>query len=256
MHRRRSSTATTVVPPRRRWVAAVVILLAALVLVGGLLGVARPGGGASAARDPAVYESGARTHAGASTQPQPSAPTVARAEADATPSSRREHTAGARASARAQRDALHRRILARRAGEAAKAPATDARDAPVPSESAPLRDRIGGRDALVQQLQRDFIPLADECIAMATEREPTLRGTIALEFDVLGDDELGAVIEDVRVPDRRVVDDPADAPITDAELIECMRESAWTVRLPPPPAGGRDAFMVSLRVGDDAAAPG
>jgi len=65
-------------------------------------------------------------------------------------------------------------------------------------------------------------------------------GALAIEIDAVGDEALGAVID--------AVEFPAANTIVDGELLECIRESALTMSLPPPAQGGRTGFMITLDV--------
>lgn len=163
-----------------------------------------------------------------------------------------ERRAAARDLDRARRDALRERILerertgagdwdpARRAEPEAARDDDDDATAPGPG----LVDRIGGRDALMAALNRDFMPLANECIEEATARTSGIQGTLAIEIDVVADPELGAVIDRADYPPMNEVHE--------AELLDCIRETALSTTLPPPPQGGRDVFMISMPIGDDA----
>lgn len=147
---------------------------------------------------------------------------------------------------REQRDALRRRILQALAASptpvipdtpSAAAPTAAA---PVPRPPGNLVDRIGGREALARQLNHDFMPLADECIERAQETSPQLAGMLILGIETVADQELGAVVEQAEPSPRSSVSDPG--------LLECIRETALSLRLPPPPASGREKFELSLRI--------
>lgn len=148
-----------------------------------------------------------------------------------------------REQARARRDALREQILR------ALANAQAGTNAPPPShEIAPppvyppgnLHDRIGGRDALAASLNKDFMPLAHECIDRAQKRVPGMRGMLALGIETVADRELGAVVEAADAAPNNEIGDP--------DLLECIRESALSLRLPPPPANGREKFMITLPI--------
>lgn len=157
-----------------------------------------------------------------------------------------------RARDRARRDELRRRIVERQAARAGGEARGQTRADDDDDDGPPPTDRIGGRDDLARLLHEDFIPLADECFTAAQERQPGLAGMFEIEFDVLADAELGAVVDTIEVPATST--QPGRQP-WDPELVECMRESAYTLSFPPPPEGGRDQFMVSLRLGEQADAP-
>lgn len=150
-----------------------------------------------------------------------------------------EHAASER---RRQRDETRARILAARAREAsardASRPTKDAE--PPPTQSGGLTDRVGGRDALVAALNDDFMPLADECIDAARERDPSLEGMLAISLDVIADEEHGAIVESVEFPGANEVHD--------ALLHECIRETSLSTILPPPPEGGREGFLLTLPI--------
>lgn len=148
------------------------------------------------------------------------------------------------AEARVKRDALRAAITQTlasapanpAAGQASPAPAAAAPDPPV--AEGKLRDRIGGRDALVRALNRQFMPLAQDCISRAQAENPSLHGMLALAIETLADEEHGAVVDVAgAAPNNEVVH---------AELWECIRESAYSLSLPPPPGRGREAFVLTL----------
>jgi hypothetical protein len=160
----------------------------------------------------------------------------------------------ARAEARAKRDALREQI-ARQLASRSAATDTGSGSAPpprLPTDPRPpgnLRNRIGGREALIERLNQDFMPLASECIEQAEARSPRLAGMLALSLETIADEQLGAVVE---------VAEPAPTNnVVDPLLLECIRESALSLALPPPPASGREKFQLTLPVGPqpDAGAP-
>ncbi|MFV8756294.1 hypothetical protein ACNOYE_37585 [Nannocystaceae bacterium ST9] len=148
---------------------------------------------------------------------------------------------------RQRRAAVREQILAaQRAREAATG-----ETAPLPSpnpEAEPARPpgnlnkRVEGHDELVAELNRDFMPLADECIEDALARDPELAGMLAIGFEFVVDDELGAVVETVDFP-------PDQNQIAQLELQECVRETLLSTLLPGGGEDGRDALMLTLEVG-------
>jgi hypothetical protein len=139
--------------------------------------------------------------------------------------------------------ALREQILAaQRAREAAPTVAEAPRDKPMPepSPSEGLTNHVEGHDELVNELNRNFLPLSDECIAEALERRPELAGVLEVGFQLIIDDDLGSVIESVEIP--------AHGEVVDAQLHECMRESLLSMMLPPGEAPGSEPLVLSLRV--------
>jgi hypothetical protein len=156
-----------------------------------------------------------------------------------------QHAAAERSTARAKRDALREQILHQLA-QRAVAPsggtpaAGSSTDPPSDPASGGLRNRLDERHQLVvDQLNRDFMPLANDCVEQAQARTPQLAGMIALSMEAVADEQLGAVVDSAEpAPSNQVID-----PL----LFECLRESAFSLTLPPPPTGGRMKVMITLR---------
>ena len=106
-----------------------------------------------------------------------------------------------------------------------------------------MLDRTGNRAYLARVLSDDLIPLADECYQLAREREPDLAGMLVLSLDIVGDEEVGGVV-DAAAP-------AANNELADPGLLECVRESLLATTLPPPEQGGRDSVELSLRFAPD-----
>jgi hypothetical protein len=72
---------------------------------------------------------------------------------------------------------------------------------------------------------------------------------LAIGLETLADEQLGAVVD---------IADPAPGnKIADPLLLECIRESAFSLSLPPPPGSGREKFEITIPIepGSDAGAP-
>jgi hypothetical protein len=158
----------------------------------------------------------------------------------------------ARAAAKSERQAMHRRILeAVEAREHAAGPHehNDAEGGRSPGsaiagpDDAPptpgnLTDRTGNHGYLVKVMNEDLMPLADECYALARHSNPSLAGMLVLDFAFIGDEEIGGVVESVELGASNELLDPG--------LLECMRESILAITLPPPEHDGRDAISLSI----------
>jgi len=110
-------------------------------------------------------------------------------------------------------------------------------DAPTPSVG--LENRVGGHESLVKRLNEDFLPLADECMEAARERDPQLQGMVALAVEVLAEKDLGAIVEHTEPSPENTVADP--------ELLECLQQTLLSMALPGDAVDGREGFMISLR---------
>lgn len=132
-----------------------------------------------------------------------------------------------------------------RATSSAPSPSRDGAEPPTKGEKTDepgqLTDRIGLDPAAVEALSAEFLPLTHECIEQARERDPELVGLLAVEVDMAGDPELGAVIDDVRFPDER-------NEVRDPELQTCIRETALSMLLPSPEQGGQERLMLTVPI--------
>lgn len=119
---------------------------------------------------------------------------------------------------------------------------TNSDPAQQPTEgTSGLTDRVGLDPETGQALHAQLMPLADECIAQARERDESLSGMLAMEFGVAGDPDLGAVVDAVGFPDDR-------NEVHEEELLTCMRETALSMTLPAPENGGRLDLMITIPV--------
>lgn len=110
-------------------------------------------------------------------------------------------------------------------------------EAPTPGN---LIDRTGNHGHMVKVMNEDLMPLVDECYALARETQPELTGMLVLNVEMLGDEDIGGVVESAGLgPDSEIVD---------PELLECVQESLLSITLPPPPEGGKDAIQMQMRL--------
>lgn len=125
---------------------------------------------------------------------------------------------------RAERDKLRERIY-RSLGQV---PPTNARSLP-PSTTAGDAGRLD--PAYIQQrIREDFIPLARQCYEAARERDAAGDGKLVMSFNIVGDDDVGGIVE--------AADSTEDSTLTDPELLYCMRESMLSMSFEPPKHGG------------------
>jgi hypothetical protein len=125
---------------------------------------------------------------------------------------------------RAARDALRQRIY-RSLGH------------PAPTDSKPLRPSAIAREAGVldaayvqERIREDFLPLAKECYAAALERDATLAGRLVMSFNIVGDDDVGGIVESAETTE--------DSTLVDKEMLYCMRESMLSMSFEAPAHGG------------------
>lgn len=148
-----------------------------------------------------------------------------------------------RSEARARADQLREQIarhLASAPVAQSSGPAPSLPPSTEPRTPGHLRNNLGGREALVEHLNREFMPLASECIEQAQDRAPQLSGMVGISLETMSDEQHGGVI---------AAADPAPSnTVADPLLLECIRESALSVSLPPPLTSGREKFEITLRV--------
>lgn len=129
---------------------------------------------------------------------------------------------------------------------------TAAADEPPKAKRAPAReyppgnmkDRTGELNPeTMRVLNHEFLPLVDECYDQAHERNPNLRGMLGVSIHLAGAEELGTIIESLEPA-------PGVNVIADDELIECVRQSAFTLKLPMPLKSGRTARQLTMPFGE------
>lgn len=105
---------------------------------------------------------------------------------------------------------------------------------------AEIKDRTGQNPQFVQALQMEILELIDECIAARKAREPQLRGMLAVGIELVGDRELGTVINTLEFP-------PPNA-ITDSELRSCVRETILSAILPATDDPSTDQLVLTIPI--------
>ncbi|MDC0667237.1 hypothetical protein [Nannocystis radixulma] len=156
----------------------------------------------------------------------------------------------------ARREAMQRQIVTAMATrETAAAPGRSPpgrHDAPAPASNSrgsgpstdepaanTMIDRTGNHGYLTRVLSQDLMPLVDECHALVRGEHPDLAGMLVLDLEILGDEDIGGVVNTLEPGKGNEIAEPA--------LLECVRESLLATTLPPPEQGGRDAISLSMR---------
>jgi hypothetical protein len=154
---------------------------------------------------------------------------------------RRKTTAHERARyLREIRESVARRAQTASSEPQAEPPTRSEREREPADTEDTLTDRSGGvLTTLLRDLHRDVMPLADECYAQAVERDPTLAGGLDLQFQVVGDEDVGGLVESVDVMES--------SEIQDVEMIECMRETLLSTIFPAPDDSGSTGVQLTLR---------
>ena len=141
-------------------------------------------------------------------------------------------------------DTLRAREASRGEAHPSAQPGTEAKTHP----DGTMADRTGYLGKEVKILNHELMPLIDECFDQAAERNPRLHGMLAVGVKFASAEGVGSIIEDV-VPEAR-------NELPDPELIDCVRQSAFTIQLPMPIEDQRSAVMLTIPFGSDAGPAG
>jgi hypothetical protein len=133
---------------------------------------------------------------------------------------------------RQARDELRKRILA---GWAAEGDGRDeaTRTAARAGKFVARPDADGGGiepDYVNKVMHKDMRPMARQCYENLLAKDPDAGGRIDLEFTIVGDDELGGIVEEASVAKTSA--------LSDEGFETCIRESAMTLVFPPPAHDG------------------
>jgi hypothetical protein len=107
-------------------------------------------------------------------------------------------------------------------------------------EPHPIEDKSNGKlSDLVEAVSKDLMPLADECYEAAVLRDPSIAGMVDINIDVVGDEDVGGIVESFELGDENE--------IQDEEMIECIRETTLSTLFPAPKDTGRRGTRLTLK---------
>ncbi len=142
------------------------------------------------------------------------------------------------------RDELRRRILAGWAqGEGETAAA--ARSGKIPP--MPMSPDGGvDPDYIRSVIRNEMFPMVTKCYEDLLSRKPDAGGRIEMAFKIVGDDELGGIIDEAEI------DGGAAGAFADEKMETCMRESLLSLSFRPPPNDGwvTIVYPIELAPGD------
>lgn len=111
-------------------------------------------------------------------------------------------------------------------------------------EAHPIKDKSNGElSDLMDAVSKDLMPLADECYEAAVERDPTIAGMIDINIEMVGDEDVGGIVESFELGDENE--------IQDQEMIECIRETTLSTIFPAPKDTGRRGARLTLKFEPD-----
>jgi hypothetical protein len=103
----------------------------------------------------------------------------------------------------------------------------EARDAPENHTPATL-DKQYIADAIA-----DIRPLIQECFDLGRAQDPKLqKARVVVQFSIVGDEKLGGVVDESKI-------DEGNSEDTNSLLLQCVRETMYSLELPAPQGQGR-----------------
>ena len=172
------------------------------------------------------------SHAGAGRELAPS-PSMAAAGLHGPTAQRRQSSSELRRQRRALADRLRKQLAALGYGRQPPHPpaASAAPVARMPSPAGSGNQANEAQGKYIRQVVREqFFPVAGSCYEELLARKPDAEGVVVLYLSIIGNDELGGVVEHVEVRDEGTT-------LTDADFVICVRESMYTTTFDAPPAG-------------------
>ncbi len=143
--------------------------------------------------------------------------------------------------------AFRRRVLEALARAKAEPPTGGAKPS-SPAEETPgsIKDKTGwlGQEAL-GIINRELYPMLSECSDQALERTPHLSGMLAIGLSLATAEDFGGIVESVEAAPENEVEDEA--------LLECLRQSAFTIKLPAESTSGHSSLMLTIPLGESEA---
>lgn len=102
---------------------------------------------------------------------------------------------------------------------------------PSATSGSPGAPKELSKDYIRDQV-RALLPLLTECYTNALEKDPKIAGKLVVNFAIGGEPDVGGIVEESEV-------DVQASSITDAGMIECVRETMYGAEFIAPPEGGR-----------------
>jgi len=101
-----------------------------------------------------------------------------------------------------------------------------------------------GKDYVRQRIRDDYIPLARDCYQQGLKRNPRLAGKLVTSFRIVGTKGTGGLIDWVDTASE-------DNTLDDRDVIECLKQSMYSVTFDPPPDDGIVTVTYPLRFSPD-----
>jgi hypothetical protein len=174
---------------------------------------------ASSAKPPGVAASSGTSPAGDSAATLTGAPTPAHRGSG--------HGAAERA---AMLEAIANARAHRTAAPAGVTHATGATAVDSTATTLDIVDKTGDTSDWEKRTLGTLNTLLGQCYDLGRAQDPTLAGTVALRFTVVGEPNVGGLLEHVEIVD-------ANTSITQQTIRDCMSQQLYALELDPPPVG-------------------
>ncbi|MET0410125.1 MAG: AgmX/PglI C-terminal domain-containing protein [Polyangiaceae bacterium] len=86
------------------------------------------------------------------------------------------------------------------------------------------------RDYIQKHIRENFFPLARDCYQSLLRSQPKSGGTVEIHMSVVGDENIGGVVESVELGEKSTMQD--------ADFLDCVSESMMSMVFEPPPEHG------------------
>lgn len=138
---------------------------------------------------------------------------------------------------------LRERVLGSLREHETRAVAPTPRAGTTDSRDGTMADKTGVMGEEIKIINHELLPMVGQCFDEALQRKPGLHGMLALGVKLAGVEGVGSVFESV--------EPMAQNEVADDEMIDCVRQSAFSIDLPPPRADRRDGLQLTIPLGTD-----
>jgi len=219
----------------------VLAVLAAVLLIGvaTVVMVARPRSREATTRDAVASSAGSRQESDSSATSRADASTASTASTEV---GRSDAHAGDRAAERAvMLEAITRARRERMAAPGHAAHAATARTGDSSGTTLDIVDKTGDTSDWSKRALGTLNSLLGQCYDLGRSEDPALAGTITVHFVLVGEPNVGGLLERVEILDE-------DTTITQPTMRDCIIQQLYALELDPPPDGVTIERQLSLKL--------
>jgi hypothetical protein len=100
------------------------------------------------------------------------------------------------------------------------------------------------RDYVQQRIHDDYMPLAKDCYQQGLKKHPELAGKLVVSLRIVGTKNTGGLVDWVETASEANT-------LDDADVIECLKQSMYSVTFDPPPDDGYVTVTVPMNFRSD-----